>query len=88
MSFQPFPHIGNFRKLNSDVEKAMVQFPNEEVLYRGTVKIHGTNAAVSQRLSGGEISRQSRNRLLDAGEDNFGFSEFVRSHQRLRDLEM
>ena len=77
MSFHPFPHIGNFRKLNSDVEKAVVQFPNEEVPYRGTVKIHGTNAAVSQRLAGGELSCQSRNRLLHAGEDNFGFSAFM-----------
>jgi hypothetical protein len=77
MSFLPFPHIGHFRKLKSEVEKAVVQFPNEEVLYRGTVKIHGTNAAVSQSLAGGNLSCQSRNRLLLAGEDNFGFSAFV-----------
>lgn len=39
----------------------------------GTVKIHGTNAGICKNLKTGEISFQSRERVLDIHNDNAGF---------------
>jgi hypothetical protein len=41
--------------------------------FRGTVKLHGTNAAISYDGATDEISYQSRSRVLSSGDDNAGF---------------
>ena len=43
----------------------------------GTVKIHGTNAAVALNCSTGEMYTQSRNRLISIEDDNAGFAQYV-----------
>lgn len=48
--------------------------------YRGTVKLHGTNASIVQGANG-EISYQSRNRVLKVGDDNAGFVAHMSQHE-------
>lgn len=47
-----------------------------EVLYEGSVKIHGTNASVVLE-SGVEAVTQSRTRIITPTDDNAGFSRFI-----------
>ena len=58
------------------------------VAYRGTVKLHGSNASVVCTPTG--LQPQSRNRELSVGEDNLGFANFIageRQTEVLRALE-
>lgn len=77
----PFPHIGQLRHLAVHLARgsdpAPEQAPPGPVMYRGTVKIHGTNAAVLQTGPGSELRCQSRTRLIDERADNHGFAAFV-----------
>lgn len=50
--------------------------PYPTKLFKGTVKVHGTNAAIVM-YSGGEIKYQSRERELQIGNDNMGFCAFA-----------
>jgi len=43
----------------------------------GTVKMHGTNSAVSMDLSSRNLSSQSRTRVITPESDNYGFARFV-----------
>ena len=52
-----------------------------QVRYRGTVKIHGTNAGVVC-VPGQPLRPQSRNRELSLENDNMGFAAFVADHER------
>ncbi len=45
------------------------------VVYRGSVKLHGTNAGVACSSEG--LVAQSRNRVLTADDDNCGFASFI-----------
>ena len=44
--------------------------------YVGTVKLHGTNAGI-RRTPSGKIQPQSRERILSATSDNYGFAKFI-----------
>lgn len=67
---------------------AYVQFQCEQhgtplptLLFRGTVKLHGTNAGI--RRFNGEYHAQGRNTVLEPGQDNYGFAAWL--HQRMLD---
>ena len=77
MTFRAFPHIGQLRHLCKTLNHDEALHPTEVMTYRGTVKLHGTNAAVLQSAPGESIMMQSRNRLIDKSCDNFGFAVFV-----------
>jgi hypothetical protein len=47
--------------------------PLPEVMYRGTVKLHGTNSAVVFDTTTGNFTFQSRERVLTLEQDNAGF---------------
>jgi len=49
--------------------------PYPKIRFNGTVKIHGTNAAITKQ--DGTITAQSRNRTLSIQSDNNGFAAFV-----------
>jgi hypothetical protein len=82
-----FPSIEQYRQLINKVKSHYRYagtdatgepiFDNSRALpvltFRGTVKLHGTNAAISYDGSTGEISYQSRSRILSSGDDNAGF---------------
>lgn len=59
------------------------------VHYRGTIKLHGSNASVVCTPAG--LQPQSRNRELSLDEDNLGFAAFVAGRptsEALRELEL
>ena len=51
------------------------------IVYKGTVKLHGTNGGV--RVTGEDVVAQGRNRVLTIQSDNFGFAHFVSSRSSL-----
>lgn len=51
--------------------------PLPTIKYRGTVKLHGSNAAITKDLETGEVSLQSRERMITVDNDNYGFARFM-----------
>jgi len=74
-----FPSIEQFRSTCKHVNDR-AKYHNElppTLAFRGTVKLHGTNAAVV--LHGdGSYQVQSRNNIVDKG--HYGFVEFIKDH--------
>lgn len=54
----------------------------QPVLFKGTVKVHGTNAAVVFRVDNGKLYFQSRNRIISVGSDNHGFAAWASEEDR------
>lgn len=88
--FIKFPKIGQFRNVVSDIKHSarfegldddgQPKYNNDKlptIEFRGTVKVHGTNAAVV-RSPEGEIYAQSRNNVVDSG--HFNFVGFVKNN--------
>jgi len=89
-----FPKIAQFRQVISEVKyrsdfKGADEHGNPiyqhtedypTLTFRGTVKLHGTNASVVL-LPDGTITAQSRNRELTLDRDNAGFAKFVFEEQ-------
>lgn len=85
-----FPSIEQFRHIVTNVknrarfvgkdEHGYPVFDESKPLptleFRGTVKLHGTNASVVLKPDG-TLQAQSRNRILAVGDDNQGFAAFV-----------
>lgn len=59
-------------KFNRDVELPTLKF-------RGTTKLHGTNAGIVKNIETGEITFQSRERELSLLQDNAGFMLYMSS---------
>lgn len=74
----PFPSIGQFKDIIKTVRKQSEyeQVPVPSLTFVGTVKLHGTNAAVISSPSG-EIYYQSRERIITALNDNAGFAAWA-----------
>ena len=76
----PFSKIGQFRNAAKDMSYVNVNHDISELWFRGTVKLHGTNAAVGYK--DGKIWYQSRSQVITTENDNYGFvaaqSEFQR----------
>ena len=51
------------------------QQPLPTLLFRGTVKLHGTNAGI--RRENGEFFAQGRSRVLTIDDDNYGFANWL-----------
>lgn len=89
-----FPSIEQFRTIVSTVLRQfnyVGQDENDEAIYdttlpkptltfKGTVKLHGTNAAVSYNEDGG-LWAQSRENIITVEKDNAGFAFFVDSNK-------
>lgn len=83
-----YPSIGQFRNairaVVSQARFAGVDEKGEPIIdhartvpvltYRGTVKLHGSNAAIGLRRDTGEIWFQSRERIINVTKDNMGFA--------------
>jgi len=54
--------------------------PKPTLTFKGTVKLHGTNAAVSYNTTGG-LWAQSRENIITVEKDNAGFAFFVESNK-------
>lgn len=55
--------------------------PLPTLMFRGTVKLHGTNAGIKRHK--GEFTAQGRTRELFVGDDNYGFANWL--HEGLKD---
>lgn len=77
MTHIPYPSIEQFRQVVVEQARLKAKHSNREMrrTYRGTVKIHGTNAAI--RFDDGVVTAQSRTRDLTVESDNYGFAAFV-----------
>jgi hypothetical protein len=78
MAFVPFPHIESLEHLDRNLRRSgsYAELP-ATLTYRGTVKLHGTNAGIRQLESDGDLHVQSRNRRISVASDNYGFAAFV-----------
>lgn len=78
MSHIPFPSINQFKQIVKQVRDNAkfhaTALPT--IKFRGTVKLHGTNAAVCMTTDG-NLYAQSRERVLDLVQDNAGFCAFT-----------
>lgn len=73
--FVKFPSIDQFRNVCREVSQHFAGRPLPTITFRGTTKIHGTNAAIM--FKDGKILFQSRNRSLTVDNDNAGFAEYM-----------
>ena len=90
----PFPSIGQFRNIVHDIlhdSNKIGVAENGEFIYdksrvkpvlkfKGTVKLHGTNAAVTYNELDG-LWVQSRDKIITPEQDNAGFAKFVAARE-------
>ena len=95
-----FPDIGQFRNAIRYVQNRARYIGKDEngdpiydgskplpkIVYRGTVKNHGSNAGLNLDLKTGEIGIQSRENMITVENDNAGFAKFVASIPNIKDL--
>lgn len=53
--------------------------------FRGTTKLHGTNAGVAFNILSGDVYAQSKERILSVENDNFGFAAWLLSDETAQD---
>ena len=76
----PFGKIGQFRNAVKDMDHVSHTANVESLWFRGTVKLHGTNAAVGYK--DGKIWYQSRSQVITSENDNYGFVHEQSQFQR------
>lgn len=85
MTMHKWPSINQFRSVVKlvceNAEYKGVTPP--KVVYEGTVKTHGTNAAVYVDMDTDELRCQSRSRLITPDNDNQGFAFFVHKNEEI-----
>lgn len=82
--FKAFPSIEQYRNVVKLVrERAQHDGkPLPTILFYGSVKLHGTNAAVGFDENG-EIFTQSRTQLITPEKDNAGFAKWVKANEQV-----
>lgn len=80
-----WPSTGQFKNAIKEVRYRANNENNEPpiLLYEGSVKLHGSNAAVYVDIETDELVVQSRNRVLTVEQDNFNFAFFVHTHEEI-----
>jgi len=83
---QPFPKIEQLHNLLKYIRHRKENSPDflndEELDFHGTVKLHGTNAAVGFNRARG-LWCQSRTTIIDVARDNMKFAAFVNSNDAI-----
>lgn len=59
------------------------QLPRGKMLFRGTVKLHGTNAGIAYDPTTKELWAQSRSNIITVEKDNAGFAAYVEKNKVL-----
>lgn len=79
--FDKFSKIEQFRNIVKQVRDYCSHHkePLPAVYFKGTIKLHGTNAGVG--IKDGELFCQSRSRIITPEDDNFGFANFVQDNK-------
>lgn len=82
--FIKFPSIEQFRNCVSTVSATSEHYemPLPTINFKGTVKLHGTNAGVVMSPDG-DVYAQSRNNILSLEKDNAGFAFFVEKNKEV-----
>lgn len=77
-----FPSIDSFRHAVATVKRAYEykQIPLPTITYRGTVKLHGTNAGIHVDMNTNMLTPQSREREITVESDNAGFARWVQDN--------
>lgn len=83
IQFKEFPKIPQFRNIKKDLQYLSEKNPLPSFIFEGTIKLHGTNAAVGYDAESGTIYCQSRRRIITPEEDNMGFAAWVMSEEAL-----
>ena len=79
----PFPSIEQYRNVIRTVNERAKRYgaPVPSLKFHGTVKLHGTNAAIVSNLATGQVWTQSRTQIITPENDNAGFAQFVSNEQ-------
>lgn len=72
--FVKFPSINRLHNIVKYVETFN---PSAKIVYRGKVKLHGTNAAIA--VHDGKVYSQKRSSFCTVDNDNYGFASFIDS---------
>lgn len=75
--FVKYPSIESLKNIQYHVAKLRGTDKPDKISMIGTTKVHGTNGGVTLDTRTGELFVQSRNRLLELGNDNAGFYQHV-----------
>lgn len=75
--FKPFPKIGQYRNALKTIKYLCTELGHKELTFTGTVKLHGTNAAIQYSLEKDDVLYQSRNSLITVNNDNYGFANWA-----------
>jgi hypothetical protein len=80
--FRKFPSIGQYSNLVKNVRSwaKYNECPMPVLRFKGTTKLHGTNAAVGYNPTTKELWAQSRERVITYEDDNAGFAAFVETN--------
>jgi hypothetical protein len=96
MKMIKYPSIEQFRNVVSNIKKASkyvgydeekneaimdYNLPDPVVTFKGSVKLHGTNAGISLDVDTGEVWAQSRGNIITPEKDNAGFAFFMESNK-------
>jgi len=73
--FTKFPSIEQFRHVVHNINYLELPSVQQKIKFRGTVKLHGTNAGVGSYKN--EFWIQSRSSIITQKKDNYGFAKFV-----------
>lgn len=80
--FIKYPSIEQFRTIVKEIKYlAGHEHALPTLLFKGTVKLHGTNAAVCFDTNTKELWVQSRNNVITTESDNAGFANYVKDHE-------
>lgn len=81
--FKKYPSIEQYRNIVKQVKMHCKhnQIPLPTLEFTGTVKLHGTNAAIVFNPKTGEVGAQSRNSFITPENDNAGFAAWVKSNE-------
>ena len=84
---QYYPSIEQFRNVIKSVRDycRKNETPLPELLFNGTVKLHGTNAGIV--LQNGEYTYLSHKRVICVGDDNYGFAAWMQDRVALLPIE-
>lgn len=80
-----YPKIGGFKDVYHNVTKYMQNDEAKVIKFTGTVKLHGTNAAVARKVTPAGIIEYalSRNGIITVDSDNAGFAFFHEANRHL-----
>lgn len=75
-----YPSIEQFRSAVKQVrdQANWNGIPLPKLMFRGTVKLHGTNASIATNKT--DLWYQSRERIIDVTSDNAGFAQYATFH--------